>query len=248
MELINSWVELAPFASEYMVACSQDENFVQGWRLSNGSAVLLNTGDGYRLLIGGECSPLDYVRILTEASTQGTPAASANVPYSLAEQIKPEKSRDWFYMVRKNARPHVALPPDCYVVRPNEIDQEIARFLQLNAPDSSALPGDPEIDFWIVARDGNSEIAAVCAGTTWGSGTKIVASVAVGIDHRRQGWGSVVTMLGLQEHFNRGAQSVGLGVRGSNSGAIDMYRSLGFDSEYHYTGIRLISPDLSEAS
>jgi GNAT superfamily N-acetyltransferase len=245
MENINSWEQLKPIASDYMIACSQDENFVQGWRLTNGSAVLVNDGDAHRLLIGGECTPLEYVRILSEAAVAGTPAASVSIPNSLAIQIKPEKANDWYYMVRHFARPNVAMPPDCEIVSPGVIDQEIARFIQLSAPDSSAVPGHPEIDFWIIARDSTGEIAAAAAGTTWSSGAKIVASVAVGIEHRRQGWGSVVTMLALQEHFSRGATWVSLGVRGSNAGAIEMYRSLGFDIEHHLTGIRLISPDLT---
>jgi hypothetical protein len=244
MRTIETWTEFLPHASAYMRACVQTENYSRGWHLAKGAAVLVDGGDEYRLLIDGECTPLEYVRILTEAASSSTPAASANIPFDLAQQLKPEKSRDWYYLERTSPRASLALPAECAVVLPGKMDQEISRFIQLNASDSSVVPGNPEIDFWIVAHNSENEIIATAAGTTWSSGIKVVASVAVGIGARRQGWGSVVTMLALQQHFELGASTVGLGVRGSNMGAVEMYRSLGFEDEYHYSSIRLITTDL----
>jgi hypothetical protein len=244
MRTIDSWTEFLPLASPYMMACVQTENYSRGWQLAHGAAVLVQGENEYRLLIDGDCTPLEYVRILSEAVNSSTPAASANVPFALAEKLKPEKARDWFYLERTSPRAKLALPAECTLVRPGQMDQEISRFLQLNASDSSVVPGNPEIDFWIVAHNSENEIIATAAGTTWSSGTKIVASVAVGINARRQGWGSVVTMLALQQQFDLGASTVGLGVRGSNTGAVEMYRSLGFENEFHYSGIRLITTDL----
>lgn len=63
--------------------------------------------------------------------------------------------------------------------------------------------------------------------------------MAVAPEHRRQGLGKLVTALAGQQHFADGAKSVALGVRGSNSNALAMYRGLGFDKVLHFSSVRM---------
>ena len=116
---------------------------------------------------------------------------------------------------------------------------EIERFLQLNSPEASAGPSDPEMVFWVLHRNGAGEVDAVAGGKRWQSGTPAIVSVAVGLDSRRQGLGEAVTQVAASEWFARGASAVHLGVRGSNTGAQALYRKIGFDLLLDFTSIRL---------
>jgi ribosomal-protein-alanine N-acetyltransferase len=111
--------------------------------------------------------------------------------------------------------------------------------LQLAAPDSSVSPGNPEIQFWVLSRGADGALQAAAAGTKWSSGAHVINAVAVAPAARRQGLGSVITLLAAQQHFADGAKAVALGVRGSNIGALAMYRKVGFDVEMHFSSVRL---------
>ena len=133
-------------------------------------------------------------------------------------------------MIRRQPFPPLSLPGTAEIITDSRRDAEISRFLQLNAPQSAVMPGNPEIQFWAVEFDADNNIVATAAGTEWTSGARVVNSVAVATDARRKGLGANITRLAVQQHFGNGAEVVGLGVRGTNRGAIEMYRSLGFEA------------------
>jgi len=246
MQPISSWTEFEPFAGPYIRATIPPEAFVLGWKLPAAVAGIAFNGEDNWLTIDGDCSQLEYVNIVAQAITAGHPVAAVNIPTALADKLSVQHKRPWLWMLREHPFPVASVPADCRIVEPGEIDSEITRFLQLAGPDSAVWPGNPELLFWVVARNSDGELSAVAAGVQWSSGARVISSVAVMPQARREGLGSTVTLLAGQQHFARGAASVSLGVRGTNSGAIAMYRGIGFDSERDFTAFRLREKNVSD--
>lgn len=245
MELITERTAFAAHIRPYLRAAVPVESFLMGWALTAGSAVLIDNGKDYELLIEGDASPLEYARILAAAAEAGTAVNTLTLPTTLAEQVSLPDPRDWYWLARTRPFPVAPVPTHTRVVASQDYDAEISRFLQVTAADAAVLPGNPELNFWVVSRGPDSSLQAVAAGTTWSSGARVINSVAVAPDARRQGLGSLVTMLAGQQHFADGAQSVSLGVRGSNLNALAMYRRLDFDVELHFVSARLSRRSLS---
>jgi ribosomal protein S18 acetylase RimI-like enzyme len=95
----------------------------------------------------------------------------------------------------------------------------------------------------MVARNPQHEIVGASAGVQWQTGAYVVSSVVVAESARRQGIGSLVTLSTAQEFFARGAQSVNLGVRTTNRGALAMYKAIGFDEQFDLTRANLRPKD-----
>lgn len=233
--------EFNDFDLPYISAAVPRETLLAAWQLPAGFAALADTGDHNWLVIEGTATRLEYVRLLSSCAELGRPAHTAAIPTELAEQLQLPDSRRWLWMWREDGLR--SLPLGCSVVAPGAEDAELTRFLAHAAPDATVTPGDPEIGFWVVHRSAEGEINAVAAGVTWNSGAAVIASVAVGPNQRRQGFGSCVTQVAASEHFLRGARRVCLGVRGTNIAAQEMYRTIGFDQDCDFTSVRLIDKD-----
>lgn len=230
--------ELNAAGTPYLKAAVPSHAFVAGWRSAGAVAVLVAGDEGRELLIEGELDRLTYVRVLAAASEHGS-VDSATVPRTLGSQLRLEKSSEWAWMWRDE--PLRSLPMGCEIVTDGHANGEISHFLQQASPRASAMPGDPEIAFWVVHRDGEGALNAVAAGSEWQSGAKVIVSVAVREDSRRQGLGRIVTQVACSEWFGRGADFVALGVRSSNAGAVALYQQLGFDSMREWTSFGLRS-------
>lgn len=225
----------------YISAAVPRETLLAAWQLPAGVAALADTGDHNWLVIEGEVTRMEYVRLLSSCAELGRPAHTAAIPTELAEQLQLSDARRWLWMWREDGLR--SLPLGCSVVAPGADDSELSHFLAQAAPDASVLPGDPEIGFWVEHRNTDGELDAVAAGVTWNSGAAVIASVAVAANRRRQGFGSCVTQVAASEHFQRGARRVCLGVRGTNIAAQEMYRSIGFDHDCDFTSVRLIDKE-----
>lgn len=231
------WDELNQQYLPYITAAVPAPTLVAAWQLGAGFAALADTGEHNWLVVEGDASRLEYVRLLSAAAEIGSPVHTAAIPTELAEQLQVPGARRWFWMWREQKLR--SLPMGCEVVEGNDYDQELSRFLQVSAADASVQPGDPELNFWVLHRNPEGELDAVAGGVTWNSGAAVVVSVAVLPASRRQGLGRAVTLVATSEHFARGANRVSLGVRGSNIPAQELYRSIGFDCERDFTSIRL---------
>lgn len=245
MDPITERTAFAPYVRPYIRAAVPVESFLMGWALADGSAALVDSGKDIELLVEGLVTPLEYARLLAQATEAGYPVNTVTLPSSLAELITLPEPREWYWLMRTRPFPVAPVPAHTRVVTSHDYDAEISRFLQLTAADAAVLPGNPEINFWVLSRGTSGELQAVAAGTTWSSGARVINSVAVAADARRQGLGSLVTVLAGQQHFANGAVSVSLGVRGSNANALTMYRKLGFDTEIHFVSSRLSRRSLS---
>jgi len=115
-----------------------------------------------------------------------------------------------------------------YEIEPLEDDEFILAFLESHAPDSSAKPGNPEIQFWGAVRNPEGEIAAIAAITQWESGEYMLSSVATHTDMRGLGYAQKVCagILGLA--YDRGIERIYLVVISSNVPAIRAYKKVGF--------------------
>lgn len=115
-----------------------------------------------------------------------------------------------------------------YEVEPLEDDEFISEFLNTHAPQSSAKPGNPEIQFWGCIRNDDGDIAAIAAITQWESGEYMLSSVATHTDMRGQGFGQKICagLLGLS--YDRGIERLNLVVLSSNTAAIKAYSRIGF--------------------
>ena len=245
MDAITERTAFAPHVRPYVRAAVPVESFLMGWALADGSAVLVDSGKDIELLIEGQATPLEYARLLAHATEAGYPVNTVTLPSSLAELITVPEPREWYWLMRTRPFPVAPVPTHTRVVTTHDFDAEITRFLQRSAADAAVMPGNPEINFWVLSRAVSGELQAVAAGTTWSSGARVIHSVAVATEARRQGLGSLVTVLAGQQHFADGAVSVSLGVRGSNAHALAMYRKLGFDAEIHFVSSRLSRRSLS---
>jgi ribosomal protein S18 acetylase RimI-like enzyme len=110
-----------------------------------------------------------------------------------------------------------------------EEDEVVSAFLDTHAPDSSARPGNPEIQFWGCVRNVEGEIASVAAITQWESGEYMLSSVGTHLDMRGKGYAQKVCagLLGLA--YDRGIERVNLVVLSSNTPAINAYKKIGFN-------------------
>ena len=234
-----TWEEFQLSAPDYAKAVAHPLEFIAAWRLRAATAVLLQAPEHPWLLIEGEPTKLEYVQVLAACAASGHPEPAVTIPTSLARELVLAAADHWFWLWRDE--PLRSLPQGCEVVAPGQADAEITRFLQRTAPQSSTLPGHVELRFWVVNRSSDGEIAACAGGRQWRSGEAAVVSVAVAPEHRRRGLGSAVTQVAVSEWFARGAQRVGLGVNGANSGALAMYRAMGFERELDFTSFSLRS-------
>ncbi len=109
-----------------------------------------------------------------------------------------------------------------------EEDDVISAFLDEHAPDSSARPGNPEIQFWGCVRSDDGEIASIAAITQWESGEYMLSSVGTHSQMRGKGYAQKVIagLLGLA--YDRGIERVNLVVLSSNTAAISAYKKIGF--------------------
>ncbi|MEN9710849.1 MAG: hypothetical protein RL441_841 [Actinomycetota bacterium] len=246
MQPITDRIAFAPHVGKYVRAAVPIESFLLGWVLPAGSAVLIDNGRDWELIIEGEATALDYARMLAGAAEAGYGVNTATLPFELGQHLNNPEARDWYWMMRERPFGVVAMPPHIRVIRSNEFDSEIGRFLQLASPDTSVTPGNPEIQFWVLSRAADGSLQAAAAGTKWSSGAHVINAVAVAPSARRHGLGSIVTLLAAQQHFADGAKAVALGVRGTNHNALQMYRKLGFDVEMHFSSVRLSRREQSE--
>lgn len=232
-----SWEQFQLTAPDYSKAVAHPLEFIAAWGLQSATAVLLQASEHPWLLIEGEPTRLEYVQVLSACAALGHPDPEVAIPTKLARDLSLTEAERWFWLWRDE--PLRSLPQGCEVIAPGEADAEIARFLQRAAPQSSTHPGHVELSFWVVNRSVEGEIAACAGGRQWRSGEAAVVSVAVAPDQRRQGLGSAVTQVAVSEWFARGARRVGLGVSGSNLGALAMYRAMGFERELDFTSFSL---------
>lgn len=234
-----SWEQFEQSAPDYAKAAAHPLEFIGAWQLASATAVLLDPGEQPWLLIEGTASRLEYVQVLAACAAAGHAAPVVAIPTPLAHELSPPASERWLWLWRD--QPLRSLPLGCEVVAPGEADQEIARLLQVAAPNSSTFPGHVELAFWVVHRAPTGELTACAGARLWRSGAAAVVSVAVVPESRRAGLGSAVTQVALSEWFARGANRVGLGVSAHNLAALQMYRAIGFDRELDFTSFSLAS-------
>lgn len=247
MQAVSDRVAFAPHVRKYVRAAVPIETFLLGWELANGSAVLIDNGHDWELIIEGAATPLEYARVMASATESGYGVNTVTMPFELASQLNNPDARDWYWMMRERPFGVVEIPSHMRIVHTQDFDAEISRFLQTASPDTAVSPGNPEIKFWVLSRAADGSLQAAAAGTQWSSGARVINAVAVAPSARRKGLGSLVTLLAAQQHFAEGAKSVALGVRGSNLNALAMYRKLGFDVEMHFSSVRLSRRDGSTA-
>jgi ribosomal protein S18 acetylase RimI-like enzyme len=232
-------LEIAPRLGRYVRASVDPESFLGAWAFDRGVAVLSDSGEERRLVIEGEITPLDYVRVIADATERGLAPAVVTLPRALASTMSFEKVREWNWYLKENPFPPVAQPQGIHLITHNNADKDIEKFLRTHAPHASVLPPHPEIRFWVVATDNERNIKATACGVVWSTGAAVVNSVAVAEDFRGQGLGKLVTRLAVQQHFAAGATSVSLGVWAQNQAAVGMYQAMGFDHEFNLTSTRL---------
>jgi GNAT superfamily N-acetyltransferase len=178
-----------------------------------------------------------------DAVMHGMTVENVSLDERIAQQLSMPDTRDWYWLSCEEPLSHVPVKYPHAVITDSSCDAEIEVFLHRNAPDAAVFPGNPEIDFWITIRSPEGTLAAVACGTTWSTGAHVLHSVAVSKDHRRKGLGAAVTIAAIQQHQKSGVVVVGLGVRGSNSQALSLYRTLGIRRETHFFSTSLISPE-----
>ena len=122
----------------------------------------------------------------------------------------------------------IAVSEKSYSLEILEEDDVIETFLATHAPDSSARPGNPEIQFWGCVRNVDGEIAAIASITQWESGEYMLSSVATHAEMRGRGFAQSVCAGVLGLSYDRGIERVNLVVLSSNTPAISAYRKLGF--------------------
>ncbi len=122
----------------------------------------------------------------------------------------------------------ILIKEQSYSIELLEDDTFIEEFLSTHAPDSSARPGNPEIQFWGCVRNEDEEIAAIAAITEWESGEYMLSSVATHEKMRGRGYSQKVCagLLGLS--YDRGIERINLVVLSSNTPAISAYKKVGF--------------------
>jgi len=120
-----------------------------------------------------------------------------------------------------------------------EADVFIADFLDTHAPNSSARPGNPEIEFWGCVRNPEGEIAAIAAITEWESGEKMLSSVATHTDMRGQGYAQKVCSGVVGLAYDRGIERIHLVVLSENTPAIRAYANIGFELVGKFTSFSL---------
>lgn len=243
MKRIETWEEFKPVAHWYQLAMVMPHIFICGWRTENGVFALAKTDEHIWLSGTGNFSPLEYAKVLNDAAILGHVVSMVTVPTEIAKQLNFAQSRDVVWMRRSHPFPPMSVSPNITIVTDASFNSEIQRMLQLSAPESSVWPGNPEILFWVVARDTEKEISGVAAGTKWQTGAFVISSVAVAEGARRTGIGSLVTQIAAQEMFSKGAEVVQLGVRATNRGALALYQSIGFDEQFNFTRAILKSKD-----
>ncbi|MEN9693044.1 MAG: hypothetical protein RLZZ330_688 [Actinomycetota bacterium] len=235
MKRFNSWDEYKPHAHWNQIAMITPQIFVQGWVTDSANFCLAELEDHTWLTASGDVQLLDYAKILNEAASMGHVVTMVSLPTAVANQLNFENARDVVWMRRAHPFPPKSVSPNVEIVTDGSADSEIQRLLQLSAPDSSVWPGNPEILFWTVVRNSEKEIVGAAAGVKWQTGAYVVSSVSVAESARRHGIGSLVTLTTAQELFARGAETVNLGVRATNRGALAMYQAIGFDEQFDFT-------------
>ncbi|MEY4348481.1 MAG: hypothetical protein RIS43_900, partial [Actinomycetota bacterium] len=127
--------------------------FKMGWRGDDFAACVSVTERDTYLVYVGEPHPLEYARIIAQATSAGYAPTLISIPTVLAEELHLENRRDFYYLIRTHPFPPHRVVKGASVVAPGECDAEIDKFLALNSPDAAVKPGNPELDFWIVVRD-----------------------------------------------------------------------------------------------
>ena len=243
MQRFDTWEDFKPHAHWHQEVMVMPHIFLKGWKSENAIFCLADTGENLWLSIAGQVPVLEYAKVLTEAATLGFVVTQVSMPVEIATQLNFQDSRDVTWMRRTNPFPPKRVASNVSLVTDDSCNSEIQRLLQLNAPDLSTWPGNNEILFWVVARNPQNEIVGAAAGVQWQTGAYVVSSVVVAESARRQGIGSLVTLSTAQELFARGAQSVNLGVRTTNRGALAMYKAIGFDEQFDLTRANLRPKD-----
>lgn len=152
MELITERTQFAPHVGIYARAAVPIETFDRGWKLAAGSAVVVNTGEAFELIIEGECTSLEYARMIASLGESGIALQSVTMPFALGQQLNNPDARDWYWLAKESPFPVAPVPEHTRIVKGSDYDSEISRFLQLAAPDSAVMPGNPEILFWVLSR------------------------------------------------------------------------------------------------
>lgn len=243
MKSFNSWDEYKPHAHWNQIAMITPQIFLHGWVTDSAVFCLVKLEDHIWLTAAGDVQLLDYAKVLNEAASMGQVVTMVSLPTAIAQKLNFADPREVVWMRRTNPFPPKSVSPNVEIVTDDSANNEIQRLLQLSAPDSSVWPGNAEILFWTVARNSEKEIVGAAAGVKWQTGAFVVSSVAVAESARRQGIGSLVTQTTAQELFARGAETVNLGVRATNRGALAMYQAIGFDDQYEFTRAILKAKD-----
>ena len=122
----------------------------------------------------------------------------------------------------------IATRSQSYEIEFIEEDDVIEEFLATHAPNSSARPGNPEVQFWGCVRNDRGELAAIAAITEWESEEKMLSSVATHTDMRGKGYAQRLCsgLVGLA--FDRGIDRINLVALSSNVAALKVYEKIGF--------------------
>lgn len=107
-------------------------------------------------------------------------------------------------------------------------DAFVKDFLEHHAPESSVVPGNPEILFWAVIKTLDDQIAALACLTQWESGEKMISSVATAVHLRGQGYAQRLVAGIVRNAFDLGIERVGLAVMSGNLPARKVYEKVGF--------------------
>ena len=103
----------------------------------------------------------------------------------------------------------------------------IKGFLETHAPESSVLPGNPEIREWVgIAHE--DEVVAIAAITEWESGECMISSVGTAAPFRGQGFAKKLMNAVIHRAFNLGYSRLGLAVMSKNLPARAVYEAVGF--------------------
>ncbi|MFF0720146.1 GNAT family N-acetyltransferase [Micromonospora sp. NPDC003816] len=146
--------------------------------------------------------------------------------------------RDWDFLWTTGAPP--PQPGEEHVVRLDAADHPaLTALIDAAFPTSTARPGDPRIVDWYGIRDGDRLIAAGADRTRDEVG--FLAGLVVCPTHRNQGLGAALTA-GMTRALSRRYDMVALGVYPDNTGAIRLYRRLGYTGAFPLTSVRLPAP------
>ncbi|WP_341720336.1 GNAT family N-acetyltransferase [Micromonospora sp. FIMYZ51] len=156
-------------------------------------------------------------------------------PATLDDRLAGAAYEDWEFLWTSTAPP--PQPGEERVVRLDETDHPaLTALIERSYPASTVRPGSPRVVDWYGIRDGDQLIA--CGADCTRGDIGFLAGLTVAPEHRGRGLGAALTT-GLTRTLSARYDLVALGVYLANTGALRLYRRLGYTDSLALTSVRL---------